>query len=155
MSDSRDEGEPPHSAFEASRAERDRTLLAVHRLESTLGAAAGGRDWQARVSRDLAGLGEAVVAEGEEARAPDSLLSLIAAENPRRFGSRVDHLRRRFGDVAAHISGLRKRLEAGGFGPDAEDLRREVNDIIRTIRNHRERESDLVYEALELDLGEG
>lgn len=154
MNESRDEGESPRPAFEASRAERDRTLLAVHRLESTLGAAAGGRDWPERVSRDLAGLEEAVAAEGEEARAPDSLQSLIAAENPRRFGSRVDHFRRQFDDVAARISGLRKRLEAGGFAPDAEDLRREINDIIRTIRNHRERESDLVYEALELDLGE-
>jgi hypothetical protein len=154
MNESREEGEPPHSAFEASRVERDRTLLAIHRLESTLGAAAGGRDWPARVGRDLAAVEEAVAAEGEEARTPDSLLSLIAAENPRRFGSRVDHLRRQFDEVAARISALRKRLEAGGSAPEAEDLRCEVNEIIRTIRHHRERESDLVYEALELDLGE-
>ena len=59
------------------RADEDRTLIAVHRLEAALSAAAIGREapWRTDVANTLADLDAATSDEQRNAAEPDSLLA--------------------------------------------------------------------------------
>ena len=59
--------QPAHdAAFAASRADRDRTLAAIHGLELATAKAAPARGWLAGVETDLAGLRDALTEEHEQ-----------------------------------------------------------------------------------------
>lgn len=142
-------------ALSASRADRDRTLRAVHRLESALAMAADSPGWLDEVTADLESLESALVDERSESDRPDSLLSLIAGENPRRFGSRVHHLHHQMDETLRRIVSLRRQLEHPRPTPlTATELRHEIGALTQTIHSQRARQSDLVYDALALNLGE-
>jgi len=144
------------AAFAGSRADRDVTLAALHRLEAASGMAASGREsgWLDQVLADLRLMGEALITEREESLRPDSLLSMIARGYPRRFGSRIRHLRAEQDDINRVLSALRTRLESTAKDrTDVADLRQQLGGLVDAIRRRRERETDLVYEAIHLDLG--
>jgi hypothetical protein len=147
---------PHETAFAASRSDRDRTLIAIHRLESALAMARGAEGWLERVSTDLGALETALRDEQGESNRPDALLSMIAGESPRRFGSRVRHLREQHDDIIRQVNSLRGQLEREDeYGIDPGDLRHRVSWVIQALHHQRARETDLVYEAVERDLGEG
>ena len=151
--------QPSHNeaaAFEASRSDRDRTLDALRALEAALGAAAHGKEaeWLKPVTSTLLALDEAVVTERDESLRPDSLLSMIGRDYPRRFGSRVRQLRDLHDDIARQVQSLRAQVEQMDTEAiDVGDLRQRIEWLIRAIYHRRVRESDLVYEAINLDLG--
>jgi hypothetical protein len=117
--------------------------------------AAEGENWLGDVTADLAALKEAMADEQLELNRPDSLLALIAAEHPRRFRSRVRNLREQYDDIIRQVDLIRAQLaESGAAIPDAGDLRQRTGWIISALRHARARQTDLVFEALELDLGE-
>ena len=89
----KDEATFRQSAFAASRVDRDRTLRAMHRFETALAMAAEGTTWLSEVTTDLEALEAAMVEERLELNRPDALLTMIAAEHPRRFKTRVRNLR--------------------------------------------------------------
>lgn len=141
-------------AFEASRLDRDRTLGAIHRFETALAMAAGRETWLTEVAADLEALESAMVAERRELDRPDALLAMIAAENPRRFGSRVRNLREQYDDIIRQVGSLRDQIAHGdGESPDAGDLRRRGSWITGALRHCRARQADLVHEAVTMDLG--
>ena len=142
-------------AFATSRLDRDRTLRAVHGLEAALGMAAGGGYWLDQVTADLGALEMAMTEEQQELNRPDALLSLIAAEHPRRFGSRIRNLQEQYDDIIRQVGSLRSQLEDPEAGAaDVGDLRYRTSSIVRALHHCRARQTDLVYEALSLDLGE-
>jgi hypothetical protein len=144
------------AAFADSRSDRDATLEAVHRLEAAAGTAGSGREveWLEQVAADLQLVEEAVARERAEAERPDSLLSMIARDYPRRFGSRIRQLRDQHEDVGTTISSLREQLEAMQEGSiDIADVRQRLAWLAGAIRHRWAREADLVFEALRLDLG--
>jgi hypothetical protein len=145
------------AAFADTSIGRDATLAAVHRLEAAAGAAGTGRetDWLEQVVTDLNVLERAVAAERQEASRPDSLLSMIARDYPRRFSSRVRQLREQHEDVAQTIASLRTQLQSMRDEPtiDVTDLRERLSWLADAIRHRWGRETDLVYEAIQLDLG--
>jgi hypothetical protein len=152
---SEERSSPHEAAFVASRSDRDRTLLAIHRLESALAMATGAEGWLGRVLEDLDALETALSDELCEANRPDALLSMIAGENPRRFGSRVRHLREQHDDIIRQVASLRRQLaQEDEHGIDPGDLRHRVGWVIRALHHQRARETDLVYDAVERDLGE-
>lgn len=141
--------------FAAVRLDRDRTLAAVHRLETALAMAAAGPDWWAEVVDDLDGLASAMAEERSEFRRPDSLLSMIAEEHPRRFRSRIRNLGKQYDDVVDQVVSLRDQLASSdGADTDASDVRRRAGWVVQALHHCRARQTDLVYEALERDLGE-
>lgn len=143
------------SAFTASRADRDRTLEAIHDLETALARAADGAAWFPDVVTSLDALEAAMDVERHELNRPDALLAMVVAEHPRRFGSRVRNLREQYDDIIRQVSSLRSQLDTGGISPaSAADLRHRAGWIIRALHHCRAQQTDLVYEALELDLGE-
>lgn len=152
MSDDRSARE---KAFAASRLDRDRTLRAVRSLENSLEMAAGGGYWIDQVAADLGALEAVMTEEQRELNRPDALLAMIAAEHPRRFGSRIRSLQEQYDDIIRQVASLRSQLdEPAEGGSDAADLRHRAGWIIGALRHCRARQTDLVYEALRMDLGE-
>lgn len=155
MDDGRDDPRLPDAALAAIRAEADRVLEAVHRLEDTLSRAAGGPSWAETVATELDALRAAISAELSETDRPDALTAMIAAENPRRFNTRVSHLRDQLEDILRQTTLLAAELDRSDpSAMDASDIRHRTGWLIRAIHRYRGRQADLVYEALELDLGE-
>lgn len=144
------------AAFEVSRTDRDRTLDALRTLEEALGGAAPGRetDWLKRVVADFESLEKALKKEFDESNRADGLLSMIARDYPRRFGSRVRQLREQGNDIYGQVMSLRAQLAEIEDDPlDFGDLRHRIDWLMRAIHHRRARETDVVYEAIELDLG--
>lgn len=142
-------------AVAATRADRDRTLEAVHRLETSLATAARSEGWLPEVTAELAGLHAAMHEERNEMERPDALLAMILAEHPRRFGPRVRSLHRQYDDILRQVALLRSQLlERSDDELDAGDLRQRCGWLTTALRHCRALQTDLVYEALDLDLGE-
>lgn len=145
------------AAFADSRAGRGTTLAALRRLEAATGMAGAGREarWLEQVVADLYRVDVAVAAERDDSARPDSLLSMIAQDYPRRFGSRIRQLREQLDDISRTINSLRAQLDSSSAEQaiDVADLRRRINWLADAIRHRQARETDLVYEAIRLDLG--
>lgn len=147
-------GREEREAFTASREDRDRTLGALHRLESALAMASAPEEWIDEVTADLASLKQAMDDEQGELNRPDSLLSMIAAESPRRFGPRIRGLQEQYEDITRQVGSLLRELQRSPGGDvDPTDVRHRAGSLIRSIHGYRARQTDLVYEALRLDLG--
>jgi hypothetical protein len=138
----------------AARADRDRTLGAIRDLEVALGRAAGGEDWITEIGSSLRALSEAMSEEQRELQRPDSLLTMISAERPRRFGPRVRGIKEQYADIARQLGSFRRELEASGDVTDSGELRHRAGWITRARHNCRNRQADLVFEALGVDLGD-
>lgn len=147
---------PAHeTAFDLSRLDRDRTLRAMRRLENTLAMAAGAERWLPEVAAAFEALSGAMDAERHELNQPDSLLSMIAAEHPRRFSSWVRNLHDQYDDIIRQVGSLLAQLERlDDVSPNAGDLRQRAGWVITSLHHCRARQTDLVYEALTMDLGE-
>lgn len=146
--------EKRQAAVSVTREDRDRTLEAIRGLERALGRAAAGRGWAEEARRSLDALEAAMIEEQRELNRPDSLLGLVVAHNPRRFEPRIRHVRDQYAGLIQQVTWLRKELASrGDNGVDASDLRQRAGWIIRALHHCRARQTDAVYEALELDLG--
>ena len=144
------------AAVEASRVERDRTFEALLGLEAALGTAAPGREaeWISAVSATLRTLEDAMSKERTESLRLDSLLSMIATDNPRRFASRVRQLREQSDDIIESLESLHGQLDRfEQQSIDVADVRQRLGWVIRAIHYRRARESDLVFEAIRMHLG--
>lgn len=142
-------------AFDAAQLERDRTLIAARRVEDALSRASGGRTWAADLQSSLGSLRDAMTEERQELERAGSLLAMISAERPRRFGPRVRGVREQFDDIVRQLESFQRELEHGdGSVGDVGEVRHRADWIIRALHNCRNRQADLVFEALELDLGD-
>jgi hypothetical protein len=144
------------AAFAEAKGDRDITLAALHRLEAAAGMAGHGREveWLDQVLADLRLLDGALRREHDESMRPDSLFSMIARDYPRRFGSRVRDLHAQHEEIDRALAGLRAHLESMPKDMiQVADLRQRLGEVISAIRRRRERETDLVFEAIRLDLG--
>ena len=153
-SSANDEGGQPFSdeqraGVESRRADQDRTLLAMHRLEAALGSAAPGRvsNWRDRVLVELGYLEKVTADEADNAERPDSLLSDIARTQPL-LRNRVRGVRLQYRQLQDAIGSLRRELtEPGDLLVDFTDIRQRLAWVLLGLRHQRARESDLVYEA--------
>lgn len=135
--------------FESRQADLDRTLEAMHRLESALSEAAPGREapWRDSVLEALSVLDAATAEEAENAHRPDSLLSDLALHQPR-LRNRARALRLQYAKLRDTIAALRTELEAHPeAGLDYADVRQRLGWVLNALRHQRARESDLIYEA--------
>jgi DNA repair ATPase RecN len=148
--------ESRHSAaFAASRVDRDRTLQAVRRLETAVAMAAEGDTWLQEVTADLGALEASMAAERREFDRADALLALISEGHPRRFRSRIRNLREQYDDLLRQVRSLRDQLAHDDEAArDAGDLRHRIGWIIQALHHCRAQQTDIVYAALALDLGE-
>ena len=137
------------SGLDARRADQDRTLEAMHRLEAAFAEAAPGREgpWRDEVLEGLSILEAATAEEADNARRPDSLLSDLAHNQPR-LRNRARALRLQYDKVRDTIASLRQELKEGeNCGVDYADVRQRLGWVLTSLRHQRARESDLIYEA--------
>ena len=129
-------------------------LESVRALEETLAAPiALGRDWLERVAAALAELAHDFGDDVELTERPAGLYAVARASAPR-----LDAAGQRL--VREHVD-LRERLAAALGEIDSADergldlgaLREDLTGLIGALVRHRQRGSDLVYEAFEVDLG--
>jgi hypothetical protein len=137
------------SGLHARQADQDRTLAAMHRLESALSEAAPMREgtWRDAVVEALIDLQAVTAEEAANAQRPDSLLSDLSRNQPR-MRNRARALRLQYAKVRDTISSLLQELGARGEeGVDFSDVRQRLGWVLTALRHQRARESDLIYEA--------
>src|SRR4051794_9382875 len=95
------------TAIGTRQVDQDRTLAAIHDLETALATAAPGREvaWTEQVMRALAVLRDATRDEGRNASEPDSLLSDIQRTQPR-LRTRVRGLRVQYRNLAEAVDSM-------------------------------------------------
>lgn len=144
------------AAADASRADRRRVLAAMGRLEAALASGASGRQqhWLAQVLSQLEQLESEMRKQDAELNSPEGLLAEIVRTQPR-LEHRARRLRRQYRELLRQVAELREQLADGGDQelPDVADVRRRVGWLLTYLRHFQAQESDLVYEALQLDIG--
>jgi len=144
-------------AAELSREARQASLHALHVLEYALSAPAPRRErtWLHRVTVALDALAAAL---DKQMRAEDEslgLLSEIALCEPK-FTAQIHRLRQEQADLAIAVASLREQIEpTPELRIDTADVRDRLATVARRYRQHRARESDLIYEAIGIELDEG
>jgi hypothetical protein len=144
-------------AVKASRSGRFDTLEALHALEDALAAPTPRRErtWLHRVLSTLDVLADMLDTQAVRDRETNSLLTEIRRDDPR-LGPRVDRLRAEQADLRIAITSLRDQLAPDAAAPvDTADIRDRLAALARRLRAQRARESDLVYETVNIDLGVG
>ena len=110
--------------------------------------------WAADLKSSLVPLRDAMTDERHELERPGSLLAMISAERPRRFGPRVRGIRMQYDDIVRQLESFQRDSNTG-MARWAMSATSAIADwIIRALHNCRNRQADLVFEALELDLGD-
>jgi hypothetical protein len=146
------------SRFESSKTDRNRSLDAIHLLELHAGSAAPGRqqEWLDGIQHALETLRTALAEQADNSLGADSLLSTIPTEQPH-LGPKIDRLRRRYQAISEEVGELHAELSAvvDPEAVDVADIRMALDHLATELRYQRARESDLVYEAYAMDLGEG
>jgi chromosome segregation ATPase len=145
------------AGIDTNRADRRRSLDALHGLEADAERPSPGRelDWLAHVGRALASLATSLDAQARNSLLANSPLSDIERDEPR-LRNRVVQLRERYRNLLREVDRLRDELAA--LTPertDIADLRRRVDGLAAELRYQRAREADLIYEAYNVDLGVG
>jgi hypothetical protein len=144
-------------AAAASRANRDAALDALRDLEDALAAPTPGREerWLHAVVNAVDRLTEALGTQAGDDAETASLLSEIAVEEPH-LKPRIDRLRQEHHDLRAAAASIRDQITpATGVGIDTADIRDRLASVARRARQHRAREADLIYAAVNINLGVG
>ncbi len=143
---------------EVSTAHRNTSRDMVQALEEALAAPSPGREaqWLRSTVTALGAVADALTEQSRSDQGPDSLLAKIQADEPR-LAPRIARLHAEHDDIRDAIRSLQRLLEptTGTEAPDVVDVRERLAAIAHRFRRHRARETDLVYEAVNVDLGGG
>ena len=141
----------PHISL-ARRRRRD-LLEAMTQLESAVAGPSESEGWLERVDDSLGDLVDALRAHIEEVEGPDGLLAQIIAEAPRLSAATDDFRREHFelleacGRIEQVISGAQPTTDHV-----IRRVRRRVTSLLGRLTAHRQRGSDLVYDAYNVDI---
>jgi hypothetical protein len=136
-----------------SRLTRTHMLSAVRALEDALAKPASYREpeWASRVVEELTALEEAMLRQMAELEGEDNTLAALARDQPRLL-PRIQQLRQQYGDLVCQVSALRAQLTAEG-SPKSEETRQRLTWILTALKHFQAKETDLIYEALQVDIG--
>jgi len=139
-----------------SRDDRARSLGSIHQVERLAGAAGINRpsEWRDDLLIALDDLASSLYYQFRRSAGDDGLLAQLIIEAPHLAPS-VNQLRGAQSNLLAELDDLRQDLSDLARTVDVEDVRRRVSELTSRIRELRAWEVDLVYEALDLDLGTG
>jgi hypothetical protein len=145
-------------AVDDNRTQHVRLVFAVHRLEACLGQAAPGREscWQEEVNKAL----DLLLAAMRESRdcvcKDDGLIAEIQVEKPFLM-RRVKNLRAEFDGLFNQASALQDQIKDAADTQQISfaDLRQRMDWLISGLKLHQAKEADLVYEAINVDIGVG
>lgn len=139
------------SPLQLAQVRRFRLREAMQALEDAIGRPAAASSWADEVEAELVELGAALAAHIDEVESPAGLLEEIIEVAPR-LSVYVDIIRVEHSElVAAWDAALGALREAAG----AQEVRRRVTGLLGRLARHRQRGSDLVYEAYNVDIAAG
>jgi hypothetical protein len=147
-------------ALDDVRLRRAGLKAALSNLELALAAPAPHRTtWVMRVRESLRAVHEVWTRHIVETEAPGAFLDELVAEAPR-LATPAARLRREHNDILQMITRVEKRLELppaddDSYGCWVDEVRTELNALLVALVKHRQRGSDLVYEAYDVDIGGG
>lgn len=150
------QNKPDVQALAGSRRDRASSLDALHEVERLASAPAPGRaeSWRDELLVALEELAASIHEQRSASGAVGSLLSDVRAEAPR-LTSSVEELLEREHQVAERIDRLILRLADLVRSVPVGEIREELAEITKEIRDLRAWETDLVYETYSVDLGVG
>ncbi len=146
----------PHpDAVALSREDRAHSLDALHVVESMAASPGPTRPeaWRDDLLAALLELGASLHEQFQDSRDPEGLLSEIVHEFPN-LASSVAELMGRQTKLIETIDELSQRLADLSRPVDVESLRGQLAEITAELRELRAWETDIVYEAYAVDLGE-
>jgi DNA repair ATPase RecN len=140
-------------ASAVSQVDRDRMLEAMHALEEATGrpALAHSDGWTRAVTTALDRLESAFAEQRSSYEDPMGMMAEIASDDPR-LRTWVRQLRHRWVELEATAQTLRQGLDSSPDTYSTHEVRERVRWLMGSVRHHREREADLVFEALSIDL---
>ncbi|REJ66370.1 MAG: hypothetical protein DWQ31_15000 [Planctomycetota bacterium] len=145
------------AAVDSSRLGRQRMLEAMRELEAALANAAPRREskWKSHVATTLAALEEEMQKQALELRDDDGLFADLLREAPR-LDNQINQLRQQHDDLVRQIKSLREELFSNSDDgpPDVGDIRQRLAWLLTSLRHFQSRETDLIYEATQVDIGE-
>lgn len=152
------DGHPLQAAAQTSRTDRNSSLGALHVLEAALSEPAPARQqsWVEAVRVAFDALREALDSQATGDSEEASLLAEIARDEPRLI-PRIDRLRRQHKGLRDTVRATLDELvtQAEHDHIDTADVRDRAAEIARRLRHHRAQEADLIYEAVNINLGVG
>lgn len=149
-----------HEPAEESRKGRAASQAALGALERALAAPTPGREreWLEAVIDTLSTFIRALDDQARSDLGDQSLLAEIGRTHPR-FAPRIRGLHHEHSDLRAAAGSLQTQAafaaDDTGQEIDIADFRERLAAIARRYRQHRARETDLVYEATSVDLTDG
>ena len=149
---------PLQVAAQTSWTDRNVSLDALHVLEAALAEPAPSRhpQWTNRVRVGLEALQNALDAQASGDNEASSLLSEIVVDEPRLL-PRIERLRRQHSELRDRTQTILDELDAQTDHDhlDVADIRDRIAELARRLRHHRAQEADLIYEAVNINLGAG
>ncbi len=143
-------GNSTHTRWHRARVRRNELHRAMERLEATVARPAAPDGWADAVDASLLELEDALGAHIREVEAPDGLLAEIVDVAPR-LVSDVETIKNEHVELVA--SWARARQSLGGNGAaSVTEVRRRIISLLGRLAIHRQRGSDLVYEAYNVDI---
>lgn len=109
-------------------------------------------DWRERMRAALAELDHDFGGHVDLTEGPGGLYERITNAAPR-LSTSVDRLRDEHARLNERIDGFIAALENGQAVADLSSFREDVTTLIGQLIRHRQKGSDLIYEAYEVDLG--
>lgn len=143
------------TVFTELRRRRAELLESIHALEQALAAPAPGREvaWRARVKSSVRRLAEDFATHKAMTEGADGLYGELRAAAPRLAGA-VDRLVREHAAILDQITELLARVRSSDVvAVDVHAVRECGTAVVVTLLRHRQRGSDLIYEAYEFDIG--
>lgn len=141
----------------ASASEKRRTLRdAMKDLEAVTSSPSAAEDWLARVGARLDAFLGALHAHIDDVEGPQGLLAQIVDEAPR-LSAECDTFRTDHVAMVAATEAVKTAVENAdqGASDDIADIRDRVQTILHDLVEHRQRGSDLVYDAYNVDIAAG
>jgi hypothetical protein len=142
-------------AFERSRAHRQGVRRASLDLEEAIARPAGqdAGKWSTDTAARCQTLIEAFRYHVRESEGPDGLLPEIVTTAPR-LAHAVDEVKQEHQSLLVEMNRLHAAAGTGGL-VDVEAVRREALMLLQALAAHRQRGSDLIYEAYLVDVEGG
>lgn len=135
-------------------AERRQDLYrAMQRLESTVSRASGQGDWVEKVRDALTGLAESIDRHVTEIEAPKGLFAEVIDRSPH-LSANVNRLEREHEELI-ETTGAALEMITAEDGVEVEQVKRMALRILGKIAIHRQRGSELLFDAYNVDLSAG
>jgi hypothetical protein len=135
-----------------ARHERSRMLIAMRSLEGALAAASTTRErrWGNSVREALVELQNSLRVTRQSADAGDSLFAEIVQEYPRLQG-RADQLRADYDNLQHLVENLARTINEDSPAT----IRDSLGTLLTKLRSVQARETELIFEAFQVDIGAG